>query len=236
MTQSDPLGKALLDYYHNKKKVYITVRSNIAETEKWPVSYFFRTENEMPDIEKKALSMCKGNILEVGAGAGSHALILQQKGFDVTAIDCSEGAVSVMKKRGLHKAVYANIFSFTNTFQYDTILLLMNGIGVAGTIEGYKQLLKQLKKCLTKGGKIIFDSSDIAYLYSNKEGAFVINMNGDYYGEIIYKFEYQKEKSEAFPWIFLSYQVAAMYAEECGFEPQLIETNQTHYLASLTVR
>lgn len=150
MDLNDPLGKAFTDYLNGNKNETITVYSNIVETEHWPICYFFRSYSEMPELEKTALKNCSGKILEIGAGAGSHALELQNKDFDITALDYSKGAVETMQKRGVNKTVYSSIFDFKSEAKYDTILMLMNGIGLAGTIKGYKKLLEQLKLLLNK--------------------------------------------------------------------------------------
>lgn len=233
MDLNDPLGKAFTDYLNGNKNETITVYSNIAETEYWPVSYFFRDYNKMPKLEKIALKKCSGKILEIGAGAGAHALELQNNGSDITALDYSKGAVETMQKRGLNKTECNSIFDFSSHEKFDTILMLMNGIGVAGTIEGYKLLLEKLKLLLNKNGKIIFDSADISYLFETEDGEMMININDDYFGELSYQFEYKNEKSENFNWLFLQFDIAAMYAEECGYECKLIYENENQYLAEL---
>ena len=136
-----PLGEALYDYYHGRLAACITVRSNVEEDRQIPVGAFFREKNKFPYLEKKALKHCKGKVLDVGAGAGTHALYLQNKGLEVDALDISTKAVSVMQSRGVKNAYAADIFSFKTTAQYDTILLMMNGIGIAGTLDGLRKLL-----------------------------------------------------------------------------------------------
>lgn len=236
MDKNDPLGKAFSDYLKENSTKNITVYSNIAETEYWPVSYFFRNKDEMPELEKIAMQKCSGKILEIGAGAGAHALELQNNGSDITALDYSKGAVETMQKRGVNKTVCSSIFDFSSHEKFDTILMLMNGIGVAGTIEGYKLLLEKLKLLLNKNGKLIFDSADISYLFQTEDGEMMININDDYFGELSYQFEYKNEKSENFNWLFLQFDIAAMYAEECGYECTLIYENETQYLAEFRLK
>src|SRR5690606_16554255 len=93
-----------------------------------PLPYLFRSFNEMPKLEQKALQMVKGKTLDVGCGAGSHSLYLQEKGFDIKAIDVSKGAVEVAKLRGVNQVELKDILNETEPF--DTILLLMNGTGI----------------------------------------------------------------------------------------------------------
>ena len=88
----DLFGQAILDYQTQNAPEDLVTETNISEADEMSVAYLFRTYQEMPKIEKKALKLAKGKILDVGCGAGSHSLYLQQKGFDVTAIDISPNA------------------------------------------------------------------------------------------------------------------------------------------------
>ncbi|MDX5442903.1 MAG: class I SAM-dependent methyltransferase, partial [Hymenobacteraceae bacterium] len=160
----DAMGLALQAYMQGQHQAEIIVHSNIAEEDVIPVQYLFRTEDEMPAIEKQAREMCYGKVLDVGAGAGSHALALQNKSLQVTALDISAGAVEVMKQRGVKKAIRKNVFKYSGQ-QFDTILMLMNGIGVAGTLDGLDALLDHLKTLLRPGGQVLLDSSDILYMF-----------------------------------------------------------------------
>ena len=85
----DLFGKAILDFQTNNSPEDLVTETNISEADEMSVDYLFRSFNEMPKLERKALQLAKGKVLDVGCGAGSHALYLQEKGFDVTAIDTS---------------------------------------------------------------------------------------------------------------------------------------------------
>lgn len=194
-----------------------------------PVETYFRDEEDMPDIEWLALEQSQGRVLDIGAGAGSHALLLQHQKLDVTAIDISPLSIQVMKARGVEQALEANIYKF-NQGKFDTLLLLMNGIGLAATLEGLKLLLGHLKTLINDGGQILFDSSDVAYLY---EG----NLPGHvYYGEIQYQYEYSSLKSEWFSWLYVDENTMKTLAEESGFMMEvLLEDENGQYLARLTI-
>ena len=88
---NDVFGLCLKAYLEGDKRARITVRTDIAETDYLPASYLFRGFDKMPEHEKAALLEAKGKVLDIGACAGSHSLYLQDKGFDVTALDISEG-------------------------------------------------------------------------------------------------------------------------------------------------
>ena len=232
---TDVFGKGLLTYFGGNRKVKFKVESDVAETEYWPVAEFFHSYEQMSDIERRALSMCKGLTLDVGAGSGCHALWLCQNGIDAHAIDISDGAVEVMLQRGLTNVRKINFFELTYP-TYDTLLFLMNGAGIAGTISNLPQFLCKAKELLNPGGQILLDSSDLIYLYQNDDGSADIDLNGRYYGELEYTFTFNKEKGEPFPWLFVDPDTLAAVAESCGLRCEIVLQNKHYqYLAKLTI-
>ncbi len=225
---NDVIGQAISDHYHNLTPGKLWINNKYGAKEEMPITTYFREEEDMPDIEFMALEQCRGTVLDIGAGAGSHALLLQQQSLTVTAIDISPLCVKVMKERGVINAVEADIFTY-NKDRYDTLLLLMNGIGLAGTVDGLKQLLLHLKTLLNKDGQVLFDSSDIAYLYEGnlpKKG---------YYGEIQYQYSYKKLKTEWFNWLYIDEHSLQQIAIETGFNMEvLLEDEFGQYLTRLT--
>ena len=234
----DPLGHALLDYQQGQHDATLTVFSDVAEEEPLPASYFFRSLWEMPELERQALEECRGRVLDLGGGAGCHALELQSRGFDVKSVDVSEGAVRVMQARGVREVARHNIFELTHeSGKYDTLLMLMNGLGLVGTLAGLKQFLAYAPTLLAPGGQILATSSDISYLYEDEDGALVFNLNGPYYGEVKYTMHYGDQTGHQFNWLFADASILQDYAEEAGYEVEfLAEDEQQQYLARLTYR
>jgi len=233
---NDPFGEAIRDYYEKGKAPDLTVNSNYTEGEEIAVSWFFRTEKEMPLVERIALKKCSGKILDIGAAAGCHALILQGKGFDVTALEKSEKAVEVMKQRGIQKVVCADIYNFSES-KFDTILLLMNGAGIGETLAGMENLLNHLKTLLTENGEILIDSTDIKYLFLEDDGSLWIDLANDtYYGEMEYEVKYKKSVSK-FKWLFVDFQELKKVATKSGLECKLVKTGEHHdFLAQFKLR
>lgn len=230
---NDPFGEAIHDYLEKGKAPDMQVNSNYTEDEKIPVSYLFRTQREMPALEKEALKLCKGEILDIGAAAGCHALVLQKKGFSVTALEISELAIKAMQKRGIQKVIHRDILSFSEK-KYDTLLLLMNGTGIGGTIKGLKKLLLHLKTLLNEKGQILIDSSDIKYLFEEDDGSFWVDMaNPKYYGEMEYTLSYKKSKSN-FDWLFVDFETLKSICKTVDLNCELIkEGDHFEYLARL---
>lgn len=213
----DPIGRAVLDYYHELRGGTILVRSDIAEDETLDPSYFFRSFQQMPVQEQEALKRCKGRILDIGAGAGAHSIWLQGQGFDVVSIDISPLSCETMQLRGLKNVICSDVYHLTDQ-KFDTILLLMNGAGVAQTLPGLPILLNHLKGLLNPGGRILADSSDLLYLFTDENGESWIDINSTaYYGEMEYQLSYQKVKGKKFPWLFVDPATFAENAEKCGF-------------------
>ena len=232
--QTDAYGKALIEYFQGKKSAKLTVYSDIADTEKWDVATFFRDYKDMPEVEKIALSRVVGRTLDIGAGAGNHALYLESKGVEVSAIDISAGAVTVMEKRGVKDARLKNFFELKDE-KYDTLLMLMNGIGIIEKLDNLGEFFIQAKSLLNKGGRIILDSSNIIYLFMEEDGSALIDLNAAYYGELNYRMDYGKLKGEEFGWIFIDYDTLAEKALQYGFKiEKVFEDEHYLYLAELT--
>jgi len=213
----DPIGKAVHDYFHGIMGDSILVRTDIAEDETLSPGYFFRTFEQMPLQEQEALKRCKGKILDIGAGAGAHSIWLKEKGLEVVSIDISPLSCEVMRKRGLTHVLCGNIYSLTDQ-KFDTILLLMNGAGVAQTLPGLSVLLNHLKQLLNPGGKILADSSDLLYLFTDENGESWIDIASDtYYGEMEYQLSYKTVRGKKFPWLFVDSDTLSEYAERSGF-------------------
>ena len=227
------MGHAVQDFFTHRKNRNIQVESDIAEDDVIPSEYLFRGRSEMPDIELKALGLCRGKVLDVGACAGTHSLLLQSEGLDVTALEISELCCDVMRQRGV-KQVVADNFYYFDKGTFDTLLFLMNGIGIAGTVAGLENLLKKAYALLNDGGILVFDSSDVDYMYYDEDGSKLINLNSSYHGELNYRMHFRKISGEMFPWLFIDFDTLVPIAKTFGFNCKLIQ-NGTHfeYLAVL---
>lgn len=235
----DLFGKAILDYQTNNSPEDLITETSISEEDEMSVAYLFRSFDEMPKIEQKALQLSKDKVLDIGCGAGSHALYLQEKGFDVTPIDISENAVKACELRGLKNVKVQDVLDLDSEKKYDTILLLMNGTGIFGTLENCSKYLLKLKSLLKENGQILIDSSDIIYMFDeddseDSEGGFWIPADG-YYGELTFTISYKEEKEESFPWLYLDYNTLQNACFDNGLQCELIvEGDHFDYLAKLT--
>ena len=236
LPDQDPMGKAMLDYLHfPDEKANITVHCDIADDDVIPVKLLFRGWEEMNTLEQTAIENCFGRVLDLGAGAGCHALELQKIGVEVVAADISPGAVEVMKARGVLDARGTDLVGLGDE-KFDTILMMMNGIGITGNLTGLAEWLKQAKQFLLPGGHIIFDTSDIEYIYMETDGSISIPMDREYYGEVRYHMAYKDVKGPGFPWLFIDSVTLTDIAYECGYDVELLDAGENFtYLVRLSL-
>lgn len=233
----DLFGRAILDYQTNNAPENLITETSISEEDEMSVAYLFREFEGMPKLEQTALQMVKGNILDVGCGAGSHSLHLQNIGSNtVTAIDISENAIKTCLLRGIKDARVQDIMKLENE-KYDTILLLMNGAGMCGKLQNIPAFLSHLKSLLNDGGQILLDSSDIIYMFDEDEdGGKWIPSTHDYYGEVIFNITYKGEKEIPFDWMYIDYNTLHNAAVANGLICELVlEGEHYDYLARLSI-
>lgn len=231
-TQGDPIGQAILEYVKTNKPDDIIVCSEICEDDIIPIEVLFRTLEEMPDLEVCAINKARGKVLDVGAGAGVHALEMKKKGCDVLAIDISKGAVEHLKNTGLN-VQEIDFFKLENQ-KFDTITMLMNGIGIAGSLSNLENTLAHAKSLLNEGGKLLCDSSDIRYLYEDEEGALWVNLNTEYYGNFHFQMKYKNETSPWFDWLYVDFDSLYKAAQNVGMKATRIYEKDDNYLAEIT--
>ena len=229
----DPMGRAIADYHATGKASRLRVFSPMFDEDEIPVETLFRSMAEMPAVEQKALELASGDILDVGAGAGCHSLALQQMGKHVTAIDISPLAVATMRERGVADVREQDFFTLDG--RYDTILMLMNGIGIVGSLSRMPAFFMQVDRLLAPGGQLLCDSSDICYIFEDEDG--IIDLTGidGYYGELTYQMQYKGIKGEPFPWLFIDPETLREQAQAHGFACEVVSRGSHYdYLARIT--
>lgn len=230
----DILGTAIKSFYLDKDQSKLWVFSDMIEKDEIPIKYFFRDFENMPEIEKIALQNCYGKVLDVGAGAGSHALWLQNQMLDVIAIDNSKGCIEVMKKRGVKRVIEKDIYGFSDD-KFDTILLLMNGIGIGENLDKLPSFIDLLKSLLSENGQILFDSSDLKYLYLEDDGSMMIDLNGPYYGEMNFRYSFKGQKGPWFKWLYIDEFLMEEFAKKAQLKMEVLYRGEnSDYFARLT--
>jgi SAM-dependent methyltransferase len=221
-----PFDSALKAYFYNEIKTPLTLHNDYGEPEEMPVEVLFRDEDDLSDIDNIALTFCDGKVLDIGAGTGVHTLLLQQRDIDVTALELSPMACQIMADRGVKSIINKSIYTPLNQ-KFDTLLLLMNGFGLAGEIDNIKTFLDRLKALLNPGGHVIVDSSDVSYMFDTKP-------TDHYFGEVKFCYEYNHIIGEWFNWLYIDPEMLLNIAHDNDWWAQIIyEDGNDQYLAVL---
>ena len=232
----DLMGRAIWDYYYQENSEDLQTETSISELDDLPVSYLFRDYQEMNALEKKALDSSFGKVLDVGSGAGSHSLYLQnERKLEVTALDISPKSIEICKARGVKNAICEDLLQFSEK-NFDTVLLLMNGTGIFQSLEHIDQYLQKLKSLVAEKGQILIDSTDILYMYDQDEDGGVLVPATGYYGELDYYLHYKGESELPMKWLYLDFDTLENAAIANGFKIQKIEQLEDSYLAQLTLK
>lgn len=214
MNQKDLFGRALYDYWFDRQPEDMITWTNLTDKEVLPTEYLFRKFDDMPLPEQSALQLSEGKILDVGAGSGTHSLWLQENGHDITALDFSGYGNKVMQAHGIKNVLQTDFFELKNQ-KYDTILFLMNGVGIIGKALYADRLFKKIDELLTENGQAFIHSSDLKYLYETT-GGYDMPKEG-YYGDLQFFVSYKGE-TESFDWTYIDEQTLSALAHQNGFD------------------
>jgi SAM-dependent methyltransferase len=227
------LNRAFQDYLDGRKDARLRVHWDSGDIQDMEVAHFFRPLGQMPALEKRALSLCRGRVLDVGAGTGVHATVLQRRGLEVVAVEPMPAACEAMRRRGLANIVEGSFFDLPPSGDFNTLLFMMNGLGVAGTLERLDRFFVQCGQLLAPDGIIIGDSTDIfVSLDLDPDLAF-----DRYPGELSFRVEYQGRLGQPEPWLFVDFGTLSEAARRHGFRASMREYGQSgSYLALLQRR
>jgi len=231
-----PFGLALESYYKGDKNGKIIYHRDDGGKTEDLIKGYFRNYSEFSDREKIALKHCQGRILDIGAGAGPHALELQKKGFDVTAIDISEKACEIMRNRGVEKVRCVNAYEISER-DFDTILILGCSIGFVEDLKGLKMFLEHSKGLLSNNGMIIMDSRDVRMTNNPHHIKYQQNniKNGKYRGEIRIQIEFQGRKGKMFQILHVDPEALKKVATALDFNCEILSNSEEGlYLAKLS--
>ena len=232
MIEKDLFGKALWDYWTDNNPEDMLTWTHLTEPEVLPIAYLFRSYDEMPVSEQLALQNSYGKILDVGAGSGLHSLYLQAQQKDVTALEWSPISSRLMHERGVRKVVNQNFFAFNPPERFDTILLLMNGVGLVQKARNLDQFFIKLKQLLSENGQAFIHSSDLKYLYETGTGYMMPDDN--YYGDVHFYIKYKGE-TESFDWTYIDENTLRIFARQNGFKTEKIfESDEGDFLIRVT--
>jgi len=233
-----PLGAALLDYHRGEHDAEIIVTSDLWEDEPTPVAAYYRPiDDPLPELDRRALECCRGRILDLGAGAGRHALELQRSGHEVIAIDLLPEAVEIMADRGVADARCGDI-EVVEGERFDTVVMLMHGLGIVGTVHGLGLLFERLPTLLGPGGTLVCDSADLAAVLREESPDLLEELLSPkrYLGEVEFGLRYRKKEGPRYPWLFIDPETLEIIANAAGLEVEIAHRGRRgDYFAVLRV-
>ena len=236
LTAWKPHEAAMLSFHRGNRGAVIVVYDDF-ERDEVPVAYFFRNVDQFPGVELTALELCRGRVLDVGAGSGCHSLVLQKRGLEVTAIEILPGLVEILRERGVRDVRQASWMD-VQAGQFDTLLFMMNGLGLVETLTGLPRFFEDVRRLLRPGGQILADSTDVRVRMdpvSRKTGA-LQRPDGRYVGELHFQLEFAGKKGPPFAQLYVDPETLQRYARDAGWSCGIVEPPDEYgnYLARLT--
>lgn len=236
LTAWEPHQAAMWAYHQGDHDAAIVVYDDF-ERDEIPISYFFRGPEQFPSVERQALALCRGRVLDVGAGSGCHSLALQDQGLEVTAIEVLPDLVDILRERGVRDARMATWMD-VDAGQFDTVFMMMNGLGLAETLDGLREFLQNARRLVRPGGQVLADSTDVR-VRMDREAArsgTLVRPDGRYVGELHFQLEFEGRKGPPFGQLYVDPETLRRFALDAGWGCEiLLEPDEYgHFLARLT--
>jgi 2-polyprenyl-3-methyl-5-hydroxy-6-metoxy-1,4-benzoquinol methylase len=229
-------GSAILDYFYGDSRHSLMAVDELGRKTEVPVKLFFRKFDEFPEWEKRAIELCSGDVLDIGAGTGRHSLVLQERGLPVCAIDIVPECVDVMKRRGVREAHCADVLDF-NRGPFETLMGVMNGLTMVESLERLPTFLRGIRRLTTSNGQYLVDSTD---LRCSSDAALKTLLEkkiraGRYFGELTARLEYKNRTGTLFRELFVDPETLRVVALDAGWNCEVvIRQDNGRYLARLT--
>lgn len=232
----DAFGAALLDAAAGNRGLHFVERDD-GLIEAMDASSYFAKQFHWPDAEARAIKGISGRVLDVGAGAGRHSLVLQNRGCDVVALDVSSGAIQVCQQRGVHHTFLGTVFDLLDTAPepFDALILMGNNLALLQSLAKAKGMFDAMRELLRPNGVVVGtcldpyltdDPDHLAYHESNRAA-------GRPPGQIRMRFRHRRIATEWFSILFLSPNELAELAARSGWEVIEVTEPDPTYLAVL---
>lgn len=213
---TDAVGQLMWAYYCGKPShEIIEDRDGTVAIGGGPQSYFSTYKSWPPHI-KAALGYAKGNVLDIGCGAGRFSLYLQKQGHAVVGIDSSPLAIKVCRKRGVQntKILSVNALEALRKENFDSILMLGNGFGVFGSSKKAKVGLRKLAEISKRDAILIAESRNPYW----RKRAPLLNSQSQGLGEQWrIRIRYERYKTPWFNWFVVSPEEMREIAKGSGW-------------------
>jgi len=228
-----PHVDAMLAYHRGDTAARIIVHDDHGDCDAHEIAHFFRAAEQFPLLEQKAIELCRGRVLDVGAGSGCHSLVLQELGIDVCALELAPELCDMMRDRGVRNVSCGDI-RVLEAEPFDTVLMMMNGLELAGSLAGLGCLLTKLHSLVVSSGLVLADSTDLRPTHGSEADP-CLREDGRYVGELIFQLEYEGRKGTPFQHLYVDPDTLRDHAVGAGWDLTIVcEGDFGHYLAQLT--
>ena len=231
----DGFGMAYMAHYRGEPSTHVTERDD-GHTREVDASYYFRSFEEWPEYEQQAIQESKGRVLDVGLGAGRHALWLQERGHEVVGIDVSQLALEVSRLRGVMDCRFMDVREMTfPDASFDTVLMLGANLGVMGDVDEIRRTLRELHRVTAEDGIIVgssrnpLDTDDPAHLAYHEMN----RRRGKPPGLVRLRIGFQGRFGEWFQFLFMSEEELVGIIEPTGWAISRIYSSGSEYIAVL---
>jgi SAM-dependent methyltransferase len=229
-----PYAHVMRDYFAGKHDATIVIYDDF-ERDEAPIAYFFREPSQFSPIDQHAVELCRGRVLDVGAGSGCLSLALQEKGVEVVALEILPELLEILEARGVKNIRRGSIFEYAGD-SFDTILMMMNGIGIGETLKGLEALLDHARTLLAPGGQLLADSCDLRLWEAagKPDDDHLFLDDGRYLGELHIQLEYQGKKGPPFQQLYVDPDTLAKIAKQAGWTTEVIAILEPGYLVRMS--
>lgn len=213
----DLIGEALKEYAQGDRTT-LYFKDKTGKLIPSDISHFFRTPKQLMKFEKRLFDQAYGNILDVGCGTGNYIPLLAKRG-KVLGIDISPIIIDIAKKNGCKNCRVADIFTLPTKKKYDSITFISNNLGIGGTVNKTKKLLRKSADLLKKDGQILCIIRRI--------------VSRDYF-EVVLRPVWKNQIGGKFGWIHLNRDFLAKLCTREGLHLHTVCGNQHFYLLKIT--
>jgi cyclopropane fatty-acyl-phospholipid synthase-like methyltransferase len=236
-TSEDAFGREIYGHMMGTNRCEVIERDDGYLEVSDQIGVYFEDYREWPSHHREAIEHAQGRVLDIGCGAGRHALYLQRKGLAVTGIDVSPLAVKVCRMRGVADARVMSITDIsTRLGRFDTVVMLANNFGLFGNRRRARWLLKKLHAISTDDAVILTESTDPyandspvhrRYRSRNRE-------RGRMPGQIRLRLRYRQYKTPWFDFLLVSKREMAEIVDGTGWRVErFIDSGEPIYIGLL---
>jgi SAM-dependent methyltransferase len=139
---------------------------------------YFRPPEMWSPLEHLVADRATGRVLDIGCGAGRHALPLRQQGLDVVGLEPSPGAAAVTRARGIPVVEATVEEAPADLTGFETLLLMGNNLGLLADRATAPRVLESLARMAAPGARLLGLGTDpystdnpvhLAYHQQNRE-------------------------------------------------------------------